>query len=135
MTRTYTVAASDLRLPSSILRENLEYTDPIRFMIDLKGPLALSSAQLDSMRHYRKQLDGRQRPVFKQLDAIETLHDSVEPSHRVLMLADQLLDLQDEYRQRARARLTRSQRAQVDSIELAWLTEQRRRIEAQAGAR
>ena len=135
VTKAYTVAATDVRLPSIILRENLHYTDPIRFMQDLQGPLSLSSAQRDSVRQYRKELEGRQRALFKQLEAIETLHDSVEPSDRVLALADRLLDLQDEYRQRARASLTRPQRAQADSIELAWLTEQRRRIEAQFSAR
>jgi len=134
-TEAYTVAASDLRLPSIILRENLHYTDPIRFMLDLQGPLSLSPAQRDSVRQYRRELEGKQRSVFKQLEAVETLYDSVEPSDRVLALADQLLDLQDEYRQRARASLTRPQRAQADSIELAWLTEQRRRIEAQVSAR
>ena len=131
----HTVAVSDLRLPSSILRENLRYTDPTRFMLDLQGPLSLSSAQRESVRQYRKEFEDKQRSVFKQLEAIETLNDSVEPSDRVLALADQLLDLQDEYRHRSRASLTRPQRAQADSIELAWLTQQRRRIEARVSSR
>ena len=131
----HSVAASDLRLPSNILRENLHYTDPIRFMLDLQGPLSLSSAQRDAVRQYRKDFEDKQRSVFKQLEAIETLNDSVEPSDRVLALADQLLDLQDEYRHRSRASLTRLQRAQADSIELAWLTQQRRRIEARVSSR
>jgi hypothetical protein len=49
---------------------------------------------------------------------------------RMRALADRLLDIQDAYRDRARAQLSSAQRATADSIETVWLSEQRKKLDA-----
>ena len=161
--------------PADVIRTNLDNTNPMKFLLDHKKPLSLTSAQQDTMKRYRKEMEDMQKPVFRELEAFFRQAPSTgrgmgaetgmgrgagsdmggemsggmggppgggraggsggpgentqarslpEPAK---LLVGRLTDIQDSYRDRARAQLTEAQRAQSDSIEVVWLAKQRKK--------
>ena len=58
--------------PAATLKDNLEHNDPVAFLLDRKKPLALSGAQRDSLKVFRKEMRRRQEPLFKDMEGLAT---------------------------------------------------------------
>ncbi|GAB1341627.1 hypothetical protein [Gemmatimonas sp.] len=61
-------AAGNRRSPADMARERLKAANPLEFLLEHKKPLALSKAQQDSIKHYRKDVEQMQKPLFAALD-------------------------------------------------------------------
>ena len=149
-----------MKSPSQTLKQNMERTDPLKFLLDNKKPLSLTNAQRDTLKQYQKDMDELEKPVYKDLDKLVAdmpgrgagamgrggmgggagrgrggSNDSDSTSGRgrrggaddpIRALADKLTDIQDSFRDRARAQLDSTQRVKADSIENVWLAEMRK---------
>lgn len=60
------------KTPASLVKENLENSDPIAFLLDRKKPLTLTDMQKDSLKIFRKEMQHMQEPLFKDMDKIFT---------------------------------------------------------------
>lgn len=60
------------KTPASLVKENLEKSDPIAFLLDRKKPLSLSDVQRDSLKIFRKEMQHMQEPLFKDMDKVFT---------------------------------------------------------------
>ncbi len=58
------------KTPATLVKENLEKSDPIAFLLDRKKPLTLSDMQKDSLKIFRKEMQHMQEPLFKDMDKI-----------------------------------------------------------------
>jgi hypothetical protein len=58
------------KTPASLVKENLEKSDPIAFLLDRKKPLTLSDMQKDSLKIFRKEMQHMQEPLFRDMDKI-----------------------------------------------------------------
>ena len=165
--------------PVQSLRENLEHTDPLKFLLDRKKPLALTKPQKDTLERYRNDMKDAQKPVYQDLEKLVAESprgggqggglggglgggmggggmgsggggargrrgggdgndaDTTAGGGRgrgamggpMRDLAAKLSDIQDSFRDRARAQLTGPQRVVADSLEKSWLEEERKQIE------
>ncbi|BAH38412.1 MAG TPA: hypothetical protein DGD08_03495 [Gemmatimonas aurantiaca] len=60
------------RTPVDVARDRMKQTDPLAFLLDHKKELALTKAQQDTFKVYRKELEEKQSPVFKDLQKVST---------------------------------------------------------------
>lgn len=138
--------------PTKRLRERLEESSTVAFLLDHKKPLALTKLQQDSLKAYRKDVERLQKPLFASLEQVLSeattrglrrgdgpppgaiddganggrpgaLDDLLPDSARTLLR--RLEDVQQAYGERARAQLDATQRARADSIQSARLEAQR----------
>ncbi len=151
-----------MKSPLQTLKDNMERTDPLKFLLDHKKPLSLTNTQRDTIKKYQKDMDDLEKPVYKDLEKLVAdmpgrsgggmgrggmgggggagrgrggVDDGDSTSGRgrrggandpMRALADKLTDIQDSFRDRARAQLDSTQRVKADSIETAWLAEMRK---------
>jgi hypothetical protein len=161
-----------MKSPAELAKANLERSDPLAFLLEHKKPLALNKLQQDSVKTFRKEMQEKQAPLFKQLEKIfddapqagrrgggmgggmggggmdpegrgarggrrGAPGDSARDSGRgalpdsVRTVLDRLTDIQDAYRDRARAQLDTVQRMRVDSIQNALLEKEREKARKQ----
>lgn len=152
------------RTPAAMARERMKQTDPLAFLLDNKKVLALTKAQQDTFKLYKKELEEKQSPVFKDLEKVTASEtgtgggrggfggggrgmgrgrgqmpsDSAGmdgpggagpgASDTVRTLFSRLADIQDAYRDRARAKLDSAQLVRADSIQNAALEKQREKM-------
>lgn len=116
--------------PAALAKERLEQADQLTLMLDHHKPLALSKMQQDSVKRLRKEMREMQEPLFKQFETLATDGISSRGQGRggglAALLPDtakrvlaRIEDIQDAYRDRARAQLDSTQRVRVDSIQTA----------------
>ncbi len=145
------------RTPAAIVKENLEKNDPIAFLLDRKKPLTLTDPQKDSLKAFRKEMQHMQEPLFKDMEKIfadeaqqggggqgggrrgggmgggRGMGAMLPDTARVIVA--RLTDIQDAFRDRARAQLNGGQRHIADSIMTALLDEERKRSEEERAGR
>lgn len=61
-----------IKSPAATLKDNLEHNDPVAFLLDRKKPLALSGAQRDSLKFFKKEMRRQQEPLFKEMEGLAT---------------------------------------------------------------
>ena len=149
----------NMKSPAAALKDNLERTDPLKFLLDHKKPLSLTNAQRDTLKRFQKDMSDMQEPIYKDLEklvadmpgrgagamgrggigagrgrgGVDNSDSTVGSGRRggpddpMRAIALKLTDIQDSFRDRARAQLDSTQRVKADSLETLWLAELRKK--------
>lgn len=119
-------SSSSTPTASAALKRIADRTDPIGFLLDKKKQLQLSKPAEDTLKKYRDEMRHMQDIVYKDLDkaALKKEQGLVPSPGAVANLVKEanarVTDIQDAYRDRARASLNEGQRKQIDSLEAIW---------------
>lgn len=127
------------RSPAAAVKETLKRDDQIAFMLDHKKPLKLTNAQSDTLKVLRKEMLYTQEPLFSDIDKVARdlprggrggggrgdEGERGQAGDTLRTLISRLHDIQEVYRDRARARLDATQLHLTDSLQTAWLAERR----------